>query len=77
MTANLTSFPITAAAMASRIAHIGPGGSFNTLFNGKNKNPDGTAPGGTPFSWGVKPCRKHLFRIINRLVFQNDHNLCP
>ncbi|KIW28756.1 uncharacterized protein PV07_04630 [Cladophialophora immunda] len=58
-------FPITAAAMASRIAHVGPGGSFNTLFNGMNKNPDGTAPGGTPFSWGVKPCKKHLFRIIN------------
>ncbi|ETI24015.1 hypothetical protein G647_03384 [Cladophialophora carrionii CBS 160.54] len=55
----------TAAAQAAVIAHFGPGGSFNTLFNGKNKNPDPVGPGGAPFSWGLKPCRKHLFRIIN------------
>ncbi|EXJ80094.1 hypothetical protein A1O3_08380 [Capronia epimyces CBS 606.96] len=56
-------FGIPAAAAAARIAHFGPGGSFNTLFNGKNKNPDGQA--GESFQWSVKPCRKHLFRIIN------------
>jgi hypothetical protein len=50
------------------IAHYGPGGSVNTLFNGKNKNPDKLPAGGSPWSWGVKPCRKHLFRIINRFV---------
>ncbi|KIW99467.1 uncharacterized protein Z518_11206 [Rhinocladiella mackenziei CBS 650.93] len=56
-------FPVSAAAMASRIAHVGPAGSFNTLFNGKNKSPDGSA--GQSFEWSVKPCKKHLFRIIN------------
>ncbi|OCT45471.1 hypothetical protein CLCR_01580 [Cladophialophora carrionii] len=61
----------TAAAQAAVIAHFGPGGSFNTLFNGKNKNPDPVGPGGAPFSWGLKPCRKHLFRIINRLVLSS------
>ncbi|KAL6243517.1 hypothetical protein RBB50_009510 [Rhinocladiella similis] len=56
-------FANAVGTQADLITHYGPGGSFNTLFNGKNINPVG--PGGKPFEWTVTPCRKHLFRIIN------------
>ncbi|KAK5193701.1 hypothetical protein LTR99_006070 [Exophiala xenobiotica] len=56
-------FANAVGTQADLITHYGPGGSFNTLFNGKNINPVG--PGGEAFQWTVTPCRKHLFRIIN------------
>jgi hypothetical protein len=61
-----SSFANAVGTQADLITHYGPGGSFNTLFNGKNINPVG--PGGDAFQWTVTPCRKHLFRIINRSV---------
>ncbi|KAK4941553.1 hypothetical protein LTR10_018572 [Elasticomyces elasticus] len=56
-------FANAVGTQADLITHYGPGGSFNTLFNGKNINPVG--PGGEAFQWTVQPCRKHRFRIIN------------
>ena len=55
--------PLTAATSNSRIAHFGPGGTFNYLLNGANTTPD--LAKGKHALWSLKPGKKHLFRIIN------------
>ena len=57
------SVPLSAATANSRIAHFGPGPTFNYLLNGANTLPDLSA--GKHALWSVQPGKKHLFRIIN------------
>ncbi|RMZ81651.1 hypothetical protein DV737_g2422, partial [Chaetothyriales sp. CBS 132003] len=55
--------PLTAATYNSRIAHYGPGPTFNYLLNGANTLPDLSA--GKHALWKLTPGKKHRFRIIN------------
>ena len=54
---------VTAAAMDARIAHFGPGGTWNYMLNGHNTFPDLSR--GKHALWSVKAGKKHLFRLIN------------
>ncbi|RMD39446.1 hypothetical protein DV735_g5686, partial [Chaetothyriales sp. CBS 134920] len=57
------SVPLTAAQYNWRIAHNGPGPTFNYLLNGANTLPDLSA--GKHALWKLTPGKKHRFRIIN------------
>lgn len=54
---------VSAATQNSRIAHFGPGPTWNYVLNGHNTFPDLSR--GKHALWTVKPGKKHLFRLIN------------
>ncbi len=57
------SAPMTVAETNARIAHFGPGGTWNYMLNGANTFPDLSK--GKHALWKVKSGKKYLFRLIN------------
>jgi L-ascorbate oxidase len=54
---------LSAATENSRIAHFGPGPTWNYMLNGHNTFPDLSR--GKHSLWTVKPGKKYRFRLIN------------
>ena len=57
------SAPMTVAETNARIAHFGPGGTWNYMLNGANVFPDLSK--GKHALWKGKSGQKYLFRLIN------------